>query len=262
MPGKQAGIFMTRRTQGCYYPSPMNTPAAVQPPEKSFDILQPEAARALGEALLKRQLEAVRSAIEHCLHAVPGLGNSLMTAIDVYGHVYRIPAHPNQVVRAQLYDAIASLIGTSPSGGIQRQQVSDDAIARHPEFFAALYAWGYLYPEEEWNDVINAVPSRQSVTEELNADVLRVFFSFLHGSEESGLHFNIGDRQLCFDTAATGLVMGVIAHCSGESLSNICRLDPGKTAKALLEKYPDLHTLDRDAQGVLEAVVVVCGGRQ
>ena len=254
---------------GDYVAPPMTHPTNVEQPEQDFKPFESGAAEMYANLLLRDQLADIRTALEECLRAIPDPGVPLTVSIEVYGQMYHVPAHPNSEALRRLASSLHPILGPFTFDGQQYQRtkrkpdrllrsgMSNDAITQHPELFAALFAWGYLHPEEEWEDVIRMAPSQMVTGEQYRADVLRTFTAFLHGSPESGIRFNVGDRQFCFNPDAQGYVARVIALCCVVSPSEICLLERGEVVRMILQKHPDLRGIDSDATTVIEAMVAV-----
>ncbi|MDD5041109.1 MAG: hypothetical protein PHX87_00295 [Candidatus Peribacteraceae bacterium] len=225
---------------------------------KEFAILTPEAAQREADILLKQALAAVREVVETCLHGIPAPRRRLAKPVRVGGTVFRVPDTPSDSAEHSLSYALQAVFGSKTPVGIQRAEVSTEAIARHAELFAALYAWGYLYPEEEWEDVIQWEPEPPCTASEANRrDILQVFTGFAHGSDGDGIAFQSGDQRMCFNPAYQGRVARVIADCMEVAPQDICRLERMEVVHALLETYPQLGNLFPDPGMTLEAMVEI-----
>lgn len=232
------------------------------PPE--FAILTPEAAQKHADTLLRQALADVRAAVEACLQGTPETGNRLSKAVRVGQEVFHIPDRPNAAAAQSLLEAIKVITGTMISWGVKRAEVDDTAITRHPQIFAALYVWGYLYDPKEWENVIRWEPEPPAASgEAYKRDVLQVFTGFMHGSAESGIRFRSDDDQMCFNPVYQGRVARVIADCLGMSPSELCHgQEPAEVAQKLLEAFPNLRSLSPHPEAVLEAVVTVLQGKE
>ncbi|MDD4287033.1 MAG: hypothetical protein PHO20_02090 [Candidatus Peribacteraceae bacterium] len=238
----------------------MQQPSSASP---EFAIFKPEAARGHADHLLSTLLATIRTGIEHCLRAVPEPAHYLTNPIRVGDQVFHIPAFPNMAAQKALQVSLVQLIGDKPFNGLRRSQVDDSAIAQFPELFAALFAWEYLHPESEWKDVICHEPTRGTCGEQYPQEVFAAFQGLLHGSEESGIRFQNGERQLCFNPAYQGRVARVVADCLGVATSELCNgQEPAAVAQILLKKFPNLRGLSQQSEDVLEAMVAVLQGKE
>ncbi|MDO8468131.1 MAG: hypothetical protein Q7S29_00015 [Candidatus Peribacter sp.] len=234
------------------------------PAPQEFSIFAPDAATEHADSLLKQALSEVRTAIEACMHNIPETGFRLSKPMRVGGKVFHIPEYPNNDAGRSLRNAMERIIGKEPSSGIRREEIDDAAIAQHPEFFAALYVWGYLRPEQGWSDVIGREPEPHDTSAAAyQRDVLQVFTGFMHGSAESGVRFQNGDRQMCFDSTYQGRVARVIADCLGVSPADLYHgQEPAAVAQILLDAFPNLRGLSQHPAAVLEAMVTVLQGKE
>lgn len=231
---------------------------------QEFSIFAPEAEMEHADSLLKQALSEVRAAIGACMHNIPETGFRLAKPIRVGDRVFHIPEHPDKEAAQSLQNAIERIIGKEPWSGIRREEVQDAAITQYPELFAALYVWGYLHCEPEWDDVIRREPEpRDTSAEAYKRDVFQVFMGFLHGSAESGVRFISGDRQMCFNSEYQGRVARVVADCLGVATSELCNgQEPAEVAQILLKTFPNLRGLSQHPEVVLEAMMAVLQGKE
>jgi len=225
---------------------------------QEFSILIPEAAQRHAASLLNQALSKVRGATEACLRDVPETGRMLARPVMVGGTVFRIPLTPNVTALRSLNEELQAIFGSIRLHGLKRADIDTAAIRQHPELFAALYAWGYLWPENEWGDVIQWVREPPCTGGEADRrDILQVFTGFAHGAEGSGIHFRSGDRRLCFDSAYQGRAARVMSDCMEVGPQELCDLDRMEIVSALLQHYPELSGQFQDVSAVLEAMVEV-----
>ncbi len=216
------------------------------------------------DSLLQQALCEVRTAIEACMHHIPETGFRLAKPIRVGGKVFHIPENPNKEAARALQVAIERIVGKEPWSGIRRSEVDTATVTQYPELFAALYVWGYLHREQEWDDVIQRGPEpRDTSAEAYTRDVFQVFTAFSHGSAESGIRFQSGDRQMCFNSEYQGRVARVVADCLGVAVSELCNgSEPAEVAQILLKTFPNLRGLAQHPEVVLEAMVAVLQGKE
>jgi hypothetical protein len=225
---------------------------------QEFAILTPEAKRERATALLTQALAEIRGMIGACLSGVPETGGRLAKPVRVGGRVFHIPLNPNAAAIRSLNEALQTVFGSWPHDGLRRSEVEDAAIGRHPELFAALFAWGYLHPEEEWGDAILWEREPSGTCREVDKrDALRVFAGFAHGEQESGIPFQSGDRRLYFDSAYQGRVARVMTDCMEAAPRELCRLSRMAIVGELFQTYPQLERLFPDARTVVEAMVEI-----
>lgn len=166
--------------------------------------------------------------------------------------------NPNAAAIRSLNEELQAVFGSLPHDGLKRREVDAAAIVQYPELFAALFAWGFLHPEEEWGDVIRWEREPSGTCREADKrDTLRVFAGFSHGEQECGISFQSGDRRLYFDSAYQGRVARVMADCMETAPLDLCRLDRVAIVDELLQTYPQLDGLFPDARTVLEAMVEI-----
>jgi hypothetical protein len=232
---------------------------------KEFSIFNPETARQRADELLREALGGVRHAIEKCLEDTPK--EKPIKRVRVGNTVFGIPASP-ELGHAPLWrldytlncalEQICEDAKTKGVVGIHRKDVDESSISRHPELFAALYAWGYLWPREDWEDVIRWEPEHPASLGEMSEEeVLQIFMGFAHGTEGVGITFVSSGRRMCFDPAYLEPVRRVIMKCMGVGPQEILTLDRMQVVRMLLEKYSGLRQCLQDSEIVLEAMVEV-----
>ncbi|MFH0851914.1 MAG: hypothetical protein V1876_04165 [Candidatus Peregrinibacteria bacterium] len=231
---------------------------------QEFSVFTPDAAKQHADTLLQQALTSVRTAVEACLQHAPERGCRLSRTVRVGQQLFHVPPFPNETAAQSLLSALQAATGSHVCSGLQRAEVDDAAIARHPGLFAALYAWGHLYPHDQWEDVIQYEPEPSATSSEAyRRDVLQVFTGFMHGSAESGIRFRSGDDQMCFDPAYQGRVARVVADCLGVPPEDLCHgQEPAAVARQLLQAFPNLRSLSQHPEVVLEAMVTVLQGKE
>lgn len=227
----------------------------VQHLPQEFDVFTPEASRQKADALLRRALTGIRSAVEACLHSA---AEKQLPAkkVRVGDRAFPVPEIACPDFASALGLAMKTIAGPSMLWGLRRSEVTNEAIAQYPQVFAALYAWGYLYPQQAWEDVIRWEDSPKETAENAS-EVLQVFIGFLHGTEGSGIRFRSGGSALCFDSSYQGRIAEVMAACMQITVQELCRLDRMTVVNALLRTHPALKRLCEDPRKVLEAMVEV-----
>jgi hypothetical protein len=234
----------------------------ISPASPEFAIFKTEAAREHADHLLSTLLATIRTGIEQCLHKVPEPAHYLTNAIRVRDQVFNIPAFPNAEAQKALQTSLVSLIGDSTCGGLRRSHIDDRAIAQFPELFAALFAWGYLHPESEWEDVVCHEPVQGTCGEQYPKEVLAAFQGFLRGSEESGIRFRNGEFRLCFNADYLGRTLRIIADNMAVSDSDVATLQPSVVVQMLVQKFPALKGLCEHSEATLEAMIAVIQGKE
>ncbi len=217
----------------------------------------PEASDQISKRVLDRHIQELKVAVCECLCTRPMSNTIPVVPVKVCGEEFFIPYSPHVEAYARVRAAVERL---TP---IKRSDVPPETVEEFRQLFAALFAWGHLQPEKDWENQIQRFSPGESSEQWDEAYVVSVFRNFLSGSEADGgtpFMADSGNIRLCFDLNQTGMLERILLdHC--ECRGPIDSIDRMEAATFLLSEYPSLSQIHRNPHPVLEAVIgFVCTG--
>ncbi|MBU0767409.1 hypothetical protein KKF55_06590 [Patescibacteria group bacterium] len=212
-----------------------------------------EAGERISKQLLQSAIEELHGTIKECLKSRPIPDSITFISVNVCGEQLYIPYAISNDLRTRMHDAVERLKPFS------REDIPHQTVNAHRELFAALFAWGYLLPENEWNDQIKHSYTGESIEATNEAYVVSVVRNFLSGNEaQDGVSWIAGNGniRLCYDTNYQGSLERILCNLRDSDLNTTDRM---VTAELLLKTYPSLTEIHEHPKQVLEAVIGFIG---